>query len=1065
MNDGMGEHDPNREWRESAKEDVRPEFLGGKHDDVESGNQVESDAPTYENDKRNEESKGFYRKNAKNELESAESSAENADLGGKEGDLSDVKDNEEKAGGLYSGSKETGNERGKKKRGFKGKIGRKTALFAIILSVFGVGGMMSVTQLFQPFSLIEQFRESFNSMHTSANIRSQVFFEYQMGAKTVKNPIKKVFTKDTFRITKKQSAKLAEQGIEYDDDYEGTGTRVLKFDDGSGETKIITADQKTANALKEKGVYAESFAEEYQNNSDFFNGYNKGSMTWRGQIANWFGTATAKFLEGNDLTRNLFADFIDRVNKSKDGNTKTVAQELIKSRSDDIEDGGMNVVGGEEATKRDGDGNVIETGEADFDDVNATNIESKLDNLVGESNADVSKSKINRSNMDAKVAASKITGISDSVKKGANVACTVMNTIGAVSLLVTASEALQIINLTTAFFEAVDKTKAGYGDETPINDFANALNDKMATTNNIVVSTGEAWNGSNEESNFLNGGLDGLKTLKTESVTTEKSAMQSSGVAALFSGGAVDPYDPSVQSFNLTASVKRIAGGIGTSMAAFEGCTLAKIATNAVSGISDGIKIAACLGGIAAAVATAGVASPAAVPACAGVIEMAGKMVVGIVKSVGMGMLIAGVIAYITPLATKMLTRDLVSQLGSEDLGNALTFGANMFLGNTHRFNGGSLATRDKYIQFAMAEREVMDEYAKYERMNRSPFDTTSKYTFMGTIMTKLMGFLPANSLMSTVTASNSVVSSAVASLSPNASAYDITKDLPDNETYAETCPFIASIGAVGDAYCNPYSITDMSTLGNDPSEVVNKLNDDGNFKDGETSDGNVIIDGSSDLAKYILYCDGRSSSFGIADQNIVSDVSDWGQMNTGNKKLDIAVNSAIGAIPVIGDTIDVVSNSDALFNMGYISGSSCVAGGSRPAAAIYSPTWDEAKEYQRFIEDQSLMESMGIIEESAVTAFLDEYYEENPLDNSYEGILARYSGLSKEDVVALLDFFEYADYLADYNPAERYAFGAPVVEIEHELLFDNESELANNYVVLLSQISYADVRNRSFAV
>ena len=133
---------------------------------------------------------------------------------------------------------------------------------------------------------------------------------------------------------------------------------------------------------------------------------------------------------------------------------------------------------------------------------------------------------------------------------------------------------------------------------------------------------------------------------------------------------------------------------------------------------------------------------------------------------------------------------------------------------------------------------------------------------------------------------------------------------------------------------------------------------------------------------------------------------------------------------------------------------------------ASESPNWDKAKYYQRFIEDQSLAESMGVIEKSAVTVAVEDYYEKNPLDESYEGMLARYSGLEKDDVVALLDVIEYGSYLAQYDPSERYAFGEEqeVEGVEDEVEFDNENVLAGD-VVLLERIAYADVRNRSFAV
>ena len=60
----------------------------------------------------------------------------------------------------------------------------------------------------------------------------------------------------------------------------------------------------------------------------------------------------------------------------------------------------------------------------------------------------------------------------------------------------------------------------------------------------------------------------------------------------------------------------------------------------------------------------------------------------------------------------------------------------------------------------------------------------------------------------------------------------------------------------------------------------------------------------------------------------------------------------------------------------------------------------------------------MGLVEKSSVTAYLEEYYEKHPLDNSYEGVLARRSGLTKENVIALLNYAEDLVFLANYNSA-----------------------------------------------
>ncbi len=1018
MDDGLKKNDPYR-GMQSGVDEIKPGFL---HNNKSA-------------ERKETESKG-----AASDLKSAENTA-GAEVPTRfETGLTDIRRNEEDAGGLYSGVGRKSEKR--KQRGFKWILKKRGPIIAILMLIFGTGGIMGATQLFQPFSLLAQFQETFNSMHTSANMRSDTFFRMQMDTGRYKNPIQNkwsVFSGETFKITSSQRTRLAAQGIEYDGNYDGTGMRVLKFDDGTGKIQIVTADADTANKI---GNGAVEFRKIYAENADFFNGYNKGSMTWRGAITNWFGTMTAKFLSSNKITRNMFKDFQKKVAESNDGNTRRVAQEIMARGTEEISEGGMKVIGAEEEKIEGEDGKLKGTGKYNTNENAPEPTKSRRMDFQTAS-AENGYSTV----------ANKLNDIGGKVQKGANVACTIMNTMGAISLLVTASEALQIINLTTAYFETIDKVKAGYGDDAPIHVLTNALNTNTVNTNATLVFKEKAGTAGDDTG------------LETDYIKTNKTAMQASGITALYGGGAINPNDPSVLSFNPTAMINKVVGGIGVSMDAFKGCALTKIVSNAITTTTDALSIAACLAGVLGATVTFGATI------VAGCGELAFKTLKGIGWGIIIGVTVATVISTITPVVANMLSRDLISELGGEDLGNALASGANMYLGNTHRWNGGSLSNYKQYKDFAIAQNQVIAENAKYERQTKSPFDPTSKYTFMGTLLTQMMSFLSVHSLMSTISATSSVVSSSIVAMSPTAAAYDISKDLPNLEDYEKTCPYLASIGAVGDAYCNPYAITDMSTMDYDPGEdVIAKLASEGNFLD-ETKDftnsngevvSNVIINGNSDLAKYILFCDNRTSAFGIADQNIVNEVSSWGSIDTGSSFVNSMVNSAIGAVPVIGDVIDVVSNQISLENVGYVSGESCVAGNNVDAAS--SPNWEKAKYYQRFIEDQSLAESMGVIEESAVTAYLNDYYEKNPLDNSYEGMLARYSGLDKETVIALLDLIDYGNYIASYHPEERYAFGAPAVKIEEEMNFNSEN-IAGNYYVLLDKIIFFDVRNRSFAV
>ena len=997
--------------------DTRPEFLSGTDKKASRDGNAGSSGNS----------------SAAGGLRSAEKSAAGNGLSQDTDGLDGVREKENKAGGFYSGSGKgskykggKGDKGGKKKsKGWLKKGGPIGLIFGLIL---GVGGIIGGSQLFQPFSLVAQFQETFNSMQVSANTRSSRFFRLQMDSGRVKDPVKGTIFGKTFKITKKQQEKLKQHGIEYDDDF--NGKRVLKFDDGSGEIKIVTADAKTAKALgdidgvdattgKAYSKVAVSFDDIYSSDTDFHHAYNTGSMTWRGQIANWFGTRVSAFLKNNNLTRNMFNDYENK-KAELDGDGLAAVKETLEEKTGSIDNEGEKTKKVEEETDED-------TGTTKYKEEDSSTDAGKLTR----SETDLGK---------------KMKNIESKFSASANVVCGISNAVGAITMAVTAAEALQIINLATAYFETADKVKAGNGEDAPIHELSTTLNEKQKNTNKKLESVSMKGNGESESDYSAN----------IEDVTTEKTAMEAEGVAALYSGGKVNPNDASVQSFNLTSSINKIMGGISSSMTAFQTCTIAKLVTSAVEVGNAALDLIGCIVGIVTVETGAG-----AVLAAEQCGELVADVVVAVGKNIVVGVAIAGVFSAIAPVLTSAWTRDLISNLGGEDLGNALTSGGNMYLGGAHRANGGSPATKEKYEGYAVAQRQVMEDYARYERESLDPFDTTSKYTFMGTLLTQLMNFTSASSLMSIISSSSSAVSNSVVAMSPTAAAYDVAKTLPDEEEYEKTCPYLASIGVVGDAYCNPYVMTDMATINDDPVDVIDVLKDE--FTDQTASDGNVKIDGGSDLAKYIVYCDGRTSMFGITDYNIVSSLNSSTSANTGNTYTDAAVDGAIGAIPIIGDGIDVVENINSLNNLGYISGESCVAGNNVSGQA--APGWGKAKYYQRFIEDQSLAESMGVIDKSAVTAYLEEYYQENPLDNSYEGMLARYSGLDKETVSDILYIARYYEFVNNYNPAERYAFGTPELEIEGKLIFDNENAVAENtWIILLNQIGYADVRNRSFA-
>ena len=107
------------------------------------------------------------------------------------------------------------------------------------------------------------------------------------------------------------------------------------------------------------------------------------------------------------------------------------------------------------------------------------------------------------------------------------------------------------------------------------------------------------------------------------------------------------------------------------------------------------------------------------------------------------------------------------------------------------------------------------------------------------------------------------------------------------------------------------------------------------------------------------------------------------------------------------------------------------------------------------------MLESMGLIEESAVIAFLNEYYEEHPIDNSYEGMIARYAGMTTEEMEETLAYVEMFEWLADYHP-ENFGPGksepAPDGSYQYE---SNEIVAQKEQIIVGRYIIYDDLRTK----
>ena len=752
-------------------------------------------------------------------------------------------------------------------------------------------------------------------------------------------------------------------------------------------------------------VTAADFDNVYETDTKFHDAYYEGSRTWRGAVSDWFDDLSGKFLDWLGVHRNNFINF--KKTNDPDADADNYKSTVEKTADSDGVKGKANHSEITEDTETDENGDTKtsygkDESSSDFD-LSRADVDVDADGKV----KDTSK-RANKVQGFVDGYAAKATGIATGIANGA---CGVLDVTGALGLIAAAYQTAQIVKTASILFEGIQKGQVEPSNISPLNEIANSLTQKAPNTY--------------------------YKDKDTQGDTTHKSAMEANAVGALYGNIKTDTKDPSVKSFNILSS---ITGFLGVGVSSFKACTYTKLAAAAVDTVMGAVEVAACvlslgIGCIASAIKDAAIS-------------------VGV--SVGLGLIVQAVV----PVLAKVVTRKIATEVMGEDLGNALVSGANIYMGSNHQFGGGSVANKSSFAKYISERDAVVADRARYERNTLSPFDTSSQYTFMGALLTSLVPLsTQMGSISSTLTTFGNTVSKSFSKIMPGASAISAgitAQEAADNT--AENCLYLDSIGAVGDAFCNPYFISDSSTIEDHPADTVNKVAELGGFENDEEEEVPTIKE-DSNLAKYIIYCGQRQSPFGMPDQNIASAITSG--TSTGNMVGD----SIVGAVPVVGDFIGILENTDTIANYGYISGEACVVGNNGDGMSV--PDWDETKQYQRFVEDQRLAENMGLTEKSAVTAFLDKYYEEHPLDNSYEGILARRSGLTKENVVALLDYAEDLVFLANYNPENYYPLHTdePSVKSTKRARISNK-KVINNFALATIQSSFdKSYRQRNYAV
>ncbi|MBQ2643836.1 hypothetical protein IJG11_02885 [Candidatus Saccharibacteria bacterium] len=322
----------------------------------------------------------------------------------------------------------------------------------------------------------------------------------------------------------------------------------------------------------------------------------------------------------------------------------------------------------------------------------------------------------------------------------------------------------------------------------------------------------------------------------------------------------------------------------------------------------------------------------------------------------------SAILSLVEPTVNSSLVDNSYETIKGVDAGEMLVEGAVVVGSKLAKRSGATAGDAAAVDSYARLNNKIVAMNAEEDRLNRSPFDITSKNTFLGSIIYKFaIGSAKIVGNLANVRTFSTVVSNAVASLLPVSYA-----DASDGylTTFGD-CETYATIGAVGSAQCAEIATFDTSTLNNpfnDPG-FIEFVNNNTTL----TSSGVRKINEGSTLADFIIYNNERKTPLGVTDGGILD-----------------SINKDSNSVSFVSDILRMIE----VF-LGSSDQDKRVASGEAFVNSSANPDWQTYKYAQRYVslaratsalrryaDDKTAYTNLKFFEgeENPVLAFIEQY-------------------------------------------------------------------------------------------
>lgn len=192
---------------------------------------------------------------------------------------------------------------------------------------------------------------------------------------------------------------------------------------------------------------------------------------------------------------------------------------------------------------------------------------------------------------------------------------------------------------------------------------------------------------------------------------------------------------------------------------------------------------------------------------------------IGAITNTAAAVAVSVAFALVQPKLIDMVKGEVIKgDENGNETGNAIASGMGAYNAHTAPGRGLGVATQEVYTAYRSLNEQVIAKNAEIERSELSPFDASSKNTFLGSIVANLM---PFSTKMATVGSGGLAVGSFVSSSFASIGTKQVTHAASERDKYMK-CDDHEYKGLAADPFCNLRYAIPKADLEIDPDNVLN---------------------------------------------------------------------------------------------------------------------------------------------------------------------------------------------------------------------------------------------------